>query len=382
MSTCGGEADAMYAHQRPCVGSAYSPALTDADIITDGYIAYGETENVALLKLEMQLSWVTTENERLKTKTMASTELISDLEAQKENLTKRNENLTTRNLDLISRVSDLKKELVEQYSRASAAERRVDPAERATRLTDPEELRVVREKLLEATEEKDAAVRARDDARNEAISAKLEAQLQLGRLQNAQSTNGRLSADLTVCNATAHNNFLELSRLDATIAARETMIVELEGALDARTVGAHPGSCSNNQGTPLQSENNKLKSDIVALNSRLHSIRSNLAYNITMFDVAWDGWRLFNCNHASFRNIPDGQNSSYKSLSSSDIIIRLLEEWVNDSKFVKEYNDVRRTILQHHRAHEQVPQGKGVASYSIKNEFVKADQRRGIPIRY
>jgi predicted RNase H-like nuclease (RuvC/YqgF family) len=378
----GGDADAMCAHQCPGVGSAYSPALTDADTITDGYIADRETDNAALLKLEMQLSWVTTENEGLKTTTMASTELIGDLETQTKNLSTLNENLTTRNLDLTSRVSDLKKELIEQYSRASAAERRADHAERATRLTDPEELRVMHKKLLEATEEKDAAVRARDEAQNEANSAKLEAQLNLGRLQNAQSTNRRLSADLTVCNATAHNNFLELSKLDATIAARETMIVELEGTLDARNVGAHPSSYSNKQGTPLQSENNKLKSDIVALNSRLDTIRSNMAYNITMFDVAWDGWRLFNCNHANFRDIPDGQNSSYESLSSSDIIIRLLEEWVNDGKFVKEYNDVRRTILQHHRAHERVPQGKGVASYRIKNEFVKADQRRGIPIRY
>jgi hypothetical protein len=64
------------------------------------------------------------------------------------------------------------------------------------------------------------------------------------------------------------------------------------------------------------------------------------------------------------------------------MLLELLKDWVNDDKFIKEYNDERRTILQHHRAHERANQGRGVASYRIKNEFVKQDEKRCIPIKY
>jgi hypothetical protein len=60
----------------------------------------------------------------------------------------------------------------------------------------------------------------------------------------------------------------------------------------------------------------------------------------------------------------------------------VLNEWIDDSSFIKEYNNARRTILQHHRLHERANQGRGIASYRTKNVFVKLDEKSGISIKY
>lgn len=138
----------------------------------------------------------------------------------------------------------------------------------------------------------------------------------------------------------------------------------------------------NSQDGRLASENIRLKAEIVVLNDKLNAHRSTMAYCMTQLDVNFNGWRLFNCDHANFREIPDGQNSTREVDSTHEIQLELLQDYVDDDKFIKEYNNYRRTLLQHHRAHERANQGRGVASFRIKSEFVKLDEKRGIPIKY
>ena len=56
--------------------------------------------------------------------------------------------------------------------------------------------------------------------------------------------------------------------------------------------------------------------------------------------------------------------------------------WEDDERFLKEYNNARRTLLAHHRAHERSQQGRGVASYRMKKMFVDLDEKRGVQIKY
>jgi hypothetical protein len=139
---------------------------------------------------------------------------------------------------------------------------------------------------------------------------------------------------------------------------------------------------NDSQDVRLASENTRLKAENSALNDKLSVLRSRMAYCMTQLDINFNGWRLFNCEHASFREIPDGQNSTREVDSTHEIQMILLQDYVDDDKFIKEYNNHRRTLLQHHRAHERATQGRGIASFRIKSEFFKLDEKRGIPIKY
>jgi hypothetical protein len=156
---------------------------------------------------------------------------------------------------------------------------------------------------------------------------------------------------------------------------------------NARLLAERNGSSANQHtinghDDRLASENNRLKRHIADHNDKLSVLRSNIAYYITQLDVSFAGWRLFDCVHNSFQDIPDGANSTRDTSDINTVVMEFLKDWVNDVQFVKDYNRERRTILQHPRAHERAVQGRGVASFRIKNEFVKLDEKRGIPIKY
>lgn len=106
-----------------------------------------------------------------------------------------------------------------------------------------------------------------------------------------------------------------------------------------------------------------------------------MAWYITQLDLAASGIRLFNCEHENFRNVPDGRNSTHE-VSTTAVANHLFSEWMEDKQFIKEYNNLRRTMLQHHRAHERAQEGRGVASWRMKKEFVSVDEKRGVDIKY
>ncbi|KAH7070658.1 hypothetical protein BKA63DRAFT_420428 [Paraphoma chrysanthemicola] len=370
MPMLGGGTDTMLTHRRG--GEiACSPTLTDADTITDGYTTDRDSNENRMLKLEIELS-------------------------------------------LGDRVADLKKELIEQYNRASEAVKRADTADVAGNVANSEALRAVQKRLAAAETERDTALKARDEAMKTTEQAKLDAQLQSGRLQSAQVDNQRVTAELSAArSAKADTHRSVTSSLSATVTARDIKIRQLESDLITHKtmidqlakrcdeLSTNNAQCldtiektnkelktsqdaftSTAQDTRLMAENARLKDDCQFYTSKINALRSNMAYNITQFDLAWDGWRLFNCQHAKLQDIPDVNHSTRERPLWTDVIMGLLEDWMGDDKFIKEYNNERRYVLQHHRAHERVPQGKAVASFRIKNEFVKADQKRGIPIKY
>lgn len=130
-----------------------------------------------------------------------------------------------------------------------------------------------------------------------------------------------------------------------------------------------------------QFDSPKLRAELNTYKDRINVLRFNMANYLTGLDIALDKRRLFNCNHDRFCDIPDGHNSTYE-VSVLAIANRFFEDWVNDEQFIKDYNHIRRNILQHHKAHEKAQQGKGVASWRIRKEFEAIDQKRGIAIKY
>jgi hypothetical protein len=130
-----------------------------------------------------------------------------------------------------------------------------------------------------------------------------------------------------------------------------------------------------------QTDSPKVKAELNNLKERINLLRSNMAANLTNLDIAFDKWRLFNCDHDKYRDIPDGHNSTHE-VSINAIANHFFEDWMKDDKFIKEYNDARRDILNHHKAHERAQQGKGVASWRIRKEFEALDQKRGVATKY
>ncbi|KAH7082357.1 hypothetical protein FB567DRAFT_447955 [Paraphoma chrysanthemicola] len=404
MPMLGGGTDAMPTHRHGGGEIACSPTLTDADTITDGYTTDRDSNENSMLKLEIEL----------------------------EN-------------SLGDRVAELKKELIEQYNRASEAVKRAGISDIADNVTNSEELRAVQERLVAAETERNNALRALDEAKKTAEQAKLDGQLQSGRLQSAQAENQRLASELSaIRSANLNYRSTDVINLTAVIAERDAKIHRLESdatkyktkaaqlkskntlktnqdavvflegrkenleadnaelrekmarsatdlqrlqvvhanMLDQRNRTAPAQFASSAQDAHLTTENARLEDEIQLHQSKINALRSKMAYNITQLDLAWDGWRLFNCQHAKLQDIPDMNHSTRERTQEADIIMGLLEDWMDDDKFIKEYSNERRYILQHHRAHERVPQGRAVMSFRIKKEFVKADEKRGIPIRY
>jgi hypothetical protein len=151
--------------------------------------------------------------------------------------------------------------------------------------------------------------------------------------------------------------------------------------LSGRNGGYSNHEANSTQEAHATSENNKLKETIDTLNHRLNGLRLNMARHITELDLAKGGIRVFNCDHYHFRDVPDGRNST-RELCFNTIADELFQDWMNDTKFIKEYNNARRMLLAHHRAHEKVAEGRGVASWRMKKEFTTIDEKRGVQIKY
>lgn len=56
--------------------------------------------------------------------------------------------------------------------------------------------------------------------------------------------------------------------------------------------------------------------------------------------------------------------------------------WSDDKEFLKQYMEWRQHILRHHRAHERMNDGRGVASWKLKKDFTDLDEKRGVEITY
>jgi hypothetical protein len=127
--------------------------------------------------------------------------------------------------------------------------------------------------------------------------------------------------------------------------------------------------------------NTRLQNEDTELVDKFNDIRRCIAWHINDLDLSKGNIRVFTCSHENLRDVPDGQNSTCE-MTVRRIADDLYQEWRDDNKFIKEYNNARRTLLAHHRAHEKAEQGRGVASWFMKKEFILVDEKRGAPIKY
>jgi hypothetical protein len=143
---------------------------------------------------------------------------------------------------------------------------------------------------------------------------------------------------------------------------------------------AENNSHTNNQLAITSStsvENDKLKGDIGNLNEKIRDLKRDLAFYITDLDLAHAGLRVFTCCHDTFNTIPDGKNSTREKgcgIIANDGFL----DFANDPEFMKEYNDARAVVLNHHRAHERINQGRGDWSGHLKDELYRVDHKRGV----
>jgi chromosome segregation ATPase len=126
------------------------------------------------------------------------------------------------------RILDLKRQLCAEYERAQKAEKRAEEAAKSISNTDADAIRAMRQQLLQANEEKEAAVAARDKAMEEAKQAKLEAKYLREELEKSQPTIDKLTADLH--DARSSRPILDqtaVNQLHTTITARDAKIEHL-----------------------------------------------------------------------------------------------------------------------------------------------------------
>jgi chromosome segregation ATPase len=126
------------------------------------------------------------------------------------------------------RILDLKRQLCAEYERAQKAEKRAHEAEKTIPTTDIDAMHAMRQQLLQANEEKEAAVAARDKAMEEAKQAKLEAKYLREELEKSQPTIEKLTADLH--DARSSRPILDqtaVNQLHTTITARDAKIEHL-----------------------------------------------------------------------------------------------------------------------------------------------------------
>ncbi|KAF2032381.1 hypothetical protein EK21DRAFT_99022 [Setomelanomma holmii] len=373
MSLRGGDTGAMRAHHRP---GEESPALTDADTITDGYHTDRDANDDDNLKPEIQLS--------------LAERRIDDLTARNEKL----ENGEDKNLKV--RVVALKSDLFKQYQRASNAEKRAETAEHASDQVNLEEMQAMREEASMAAKEKDSAFRARDEAQKEAQQGTAEVQRLCAELKTVQVFNKKAVASLNEAREkgsgpepsmftqlhntiTARNNKIEqlvekydklsaehfetLKQVNKDGDATETLRVKLEGQetqmtdIRARLAAAETKrdwyknehakllaernvrnattfAANTTEVTNLSSENFDLKADIESLDEKIRLLKWDIACYVTDLDLSEAGYRVFTCRHVRLSDISDGQNST-REKTAGIVAAEFFDDYKYDDEFLQ-----------------------------------------------
>jgi chromosome segregation ATPase len=126
------------------------------------------------------------------------------------------------------RILDLKRQLCAEYERAQKAEKRAEEAAKSISNTDADAIRAMRQQLLQANEEKEAAVAARDKAMEEAKQAKLESKYLREELEKSQTKIEKLTADLHDAHSSRPTlDQTAVHQLHTTITARDAKIEQL-----------------------------------------------------------------------------------------------------------------------------------------------------------
>ncbi|KAF1842962.1 uncharacterized protein K460DRAFT_340560 [Cucurbitaria berberidis CBS 394.84] len=182
------------------------------------------------------------------------------------------------------------------------------------------------------------------------------------------------------------NNEHEMKALREKLAAAEadrdwhrsehTKMLEVRNALNAERGHDSP------QLARLKGDITKLKKDKEDLGRSIHVLKGNIAYYITHLDLADANFRVFACRHeGGLDAVPDKQNTT-RQKTALQIATEFFKEYADDGHFISEYHDVRQYLLEHHRAHERVGQGRGSSSGRLKDKMIEVDVERGANITY
>ncbi|KAF2850121.1 hypothetical protein T440DRAFT_114760 [Plenodomus tracheiphilus IPT5] len=148
----------------------------------------------------------------------------------------------------------------------------------------------------------------------------------------------------------------------------ETYALEVEPAPD------------NAQMQRLKNENAKLTDEKQALEYDILLNKENMAHLVTKLDIANAGFRAFDCTHQSYYGTPDDHKST-NDFGYDKLARGIFGSLCDDEDFLACYNIYRHNCLKHHRFHAR-DEGKGVAAWRLKREFVRLDDSRGVAITY
>lgn len=132
----------------------------------------------------------------------------------------------------------------------------------------------------------------------------------------------------------------------------------------------------------LKSENIELKEDMKKPETDASQLKYDMAIWITELDLANAGFRTFDCTHADMHNVARDLKST-REYNAGFLADEMFSLWCEDEGFIQVYNQQRKGHLIHHRAHERVNDaGRSVASWRMKREFNKLDEKRGVAVTY
>lgn len=123
------------------------------------------------------------------------------------------------------------------------------------------------------------------------------------------------------------------------------------------------------------------ENEIETLKDKLNELRWNALDNVIDLDMANRAFRAFDCDHINTRNLPDGRNSSRLSYAGW-VASSIFKDWKEDEQFVKVYSKRRQNVINHHKAHGRIQEGKGAKFWLLRDEFNYVDEKRGLDVVY
>jgi hypothetical protein len=131
----------------------------------------------------------------------------------------------------------------------------------------------------------------------------------------------------------------------------------------------------------LQGQIDELGEEEQVLREKTSGRVAYMANIVTKLDLAKQGIRIYTCEHESYRDVANEQTAT-RDHTAETVASELFREWCEDEDFLREYNAARGDLLRHHRAHECMNSGRGVAQWFLKKTFVALDEKRGVNITY
>jgi predicted RNase H-like nuclease (RuvC/YqgF family) len=109
-----------------------------------------------------------------------------------------------------------------------------------------------------------------------------------------------------------------------------------------------------------------VQTELNEVQAQVDGLKAKLALAVTELDCSGADMRIFTCKHESYTWVSDAtkrtQGKDYVWIAND-----IFRAFGNDPVFLQEYETLRRSIIQHHRAHESTGLGRGAWATNIRN---------------